>query len=313
MNVERQHVATVNPIIERFSWSAIIAGVFMTLAIFISLMLLGLSLGLAVMDFENGISLTATSWFTGIWTVLSFLIALAAATFSTARLTGQPSRISGVLNGLTVWAVVSVFMFYAVTKSTGQVVASTSGAVTSQLKGMTESATGGMLNQSNLEDINLQGIEDIYKDIDAPELKSDLEAELKKLKADASQIAKDMLINPSNTKSSIEKLKSSAKESVANIRKEYDEEKIAGIIAKNSELSKAEAEKAAREWEMKLDGMAEEMDKVFEKIETEVVDVADSAKNSVATTSFLMFLFLCLGFVVTIFASSAASRKYHNY
>ncbi len=298
--------------VDRFSWSAILAGVFITLGIFLSLLTLGLSLGLAVMSFENGVSLTASTWFSSIWIVLSFLVALAVATYSTARLSSRGSYISGVLNGLTVWAVTSVFIFYAVTKSSGQIIASSGQAVTEQIKDMAEPVMSNLGNGS-LEDLNLEYFEEAYKDIDAPELKISIKKEIMKLKRDAKKVAKEILKNPNTTQSSLTRLKTSAKESLADIQNEYDKEKIAAIIARNSELTQPEVERAATQWEIKLKNLAQELDQFFTRVEKEAVETANAAKNSVAATSFLLFLFLCLGFFVSLYSSSKASKKTKYY
>lgn len=312
MNDERQHITPRTydyPVVERFSWSAILAGVFITLGIFISFLTLGLSLGLAVMDFEDGISLTATTWFSSIWIVLSFLSALAVATYCTARLSSRGSYISGVLNGLTVWAVASVFLFYGATKSSAKIIASTGQMVTEQLKGVTEPLTSNLLGSSPLEDVNLDYFKEVYKDVEAPELKRSVQFELRKLTREAQSTARKILKNPNQAKSSLSQLKATAQGSYASIRDEYGKERIAEIIARNSDLSQSEVAKAAGQWETKLNNVGAELESFFSKVESEVVDAADSAKNSVATTSFLMFLFLGLGFIVSFFSSSIAAKR----
>jgi len=296
-----------NTVLERFSWSAILAGVFITLGIFLSLLTLGLSLGLAVMSFEGGISLTASTWFSSIWLVLSFLSALAFATYCTARLSSRGSYISGVLNGLTVWAVTSVFIFYAATKGSAQIIASSGHVVAEQLKDIAGPVMSN-LGTGSLEDINLEYFEEAYKDINAPELKLSIKKEMKTLKREAQKAVREILKSPNTAQTSLTTLKSSANESFSRLRTKYDKEKIAGIIARNSELSQEEVERAATEWEIKLNNLAEELEEFFTKVEKEAIEAANAAKNSVATTSFLMFLFLCLGFFVSLYSSSRASK-----
>lgn len=310
--IERTTVISSGPLNSstgRFSWSAIFAGVFMALAIFLTLMMLGLSLGLAVMDFENGVSLTASGWFSGLWTVLSFLAALALATYSTARLTGYTTLMAGVLNGLTVWAVVSLTLFYMVGRGSGQMISKTSKAVSQPLKGLTESVTAGVIGQGDIPKIRFRALENMYKDLDAPELKKSIEQELESLKEKAQDVAKNTLINPDSAKSNLNQLKESAQESVSHIRDEYDRDKIASIIARNSKLTEEEAQRAAAEWEIKLDNMDREMDKLFTQLEKDVIQAADSTKNVVAASSFLMFLFLGLGFIVSIVSSFMATKQ----
>ena len=93
----------------RISWSAIAAGVAVSLAIYTLLMSLGIAVGLSVTD-----DVTSRSFGTGagIWSVLALLIALFAGGWVTTQVTIGESRTEAVLYGVVLWATTSVLLLW---------------------------------------------------------------------------------------------------------------------------------------------------------------------------------------------------------
>lgn len=296
----------------RFTWSAIIGGIVITLAMFMMFMMLGLSLGLAVMDFRDGISLKASGWFSSLWTLLSFVVSLGLGTYSSSLLSGSTTHLSRILNGLTVWAVVSLMMMYGLGKGSTQIVAKTGKAVSNQLENLSESIPADVLGQSQLPNINFDSLKKAYNNIEAPELKKSLEEEINILSQKAQNALKETLVQPDKLKQNINELKLSAKDSVTHLESEYDRDEIAAIISKNTELSEVEAQKAAEEWQMTLQKLSHEMEDVINKAEVEVIEMANSTKNAAAFSSFFMFMVLVLGFLASLVSSNLAVKHTHR-
>ncbi len=84
----------------RISWGAVIAGVVVALATAMLLGLIGVALGV------SGIqpSAAATGIGTGLWAVISTVVAMALGGYIAARLCGTYSHLDSELHGLTVWA-----------------------------------------------------------------------------------------------------------------------------------------------------------------------------------------------------------------
>lgn len=91
------------------SWGAVIAGLFMTLALGWLLQLLGAAIGVSVADWTNSATLGGTLGISvTLWVVISWLFSFFIGSLVTARLAGRIDDVSGMLHGLTLWAVSTV-------------------------------------------------------------------------------------------------------------------------------------------------------------------------------------------------------------
>lgn len=103
--------------LRRLSWGAIFAGLFVALAVFITLQMLGAGIGLSSISLTGGETTSASSLGIGaaIWSFIIGLIALFIGGWVAGRLAVQPNRTERVLHGLTVWGLFYVVMFWVVT------------------------------------------------------------------------------------------------------------------------------------------------------------------------------------------------------
>jgi hypothetical protein len=113
--VPPSHFST-DPVVERLginaslrptvSWQAVFAGAVIALAIELLLAVLGLAVGLTVVNpgqgggGANGLGLAAA-----IWWIVSCIISLFIGSYAGARLANVPSRYDGLLQGLVIWGV----------------------------------------------------------------------------------------------------------------------------------------------------------------------------------------------------------------
>jgi hypothetical protein len=93
------------PAFPRISWGAIFGGAVAALAIWLLLYTLGLALGLSTVDPENPGSVRSSGLFTGIWSVLTPLIALFVGGWVASQAAGVLDRKSGSIHGLVMWGV----------------------------------------------------------------------------------------------------------------------------------------------------------------------------------------------------------------
>jgi hypothetical protein len=105
----------------RISWGAIFAGIFVTLAIFITLQMLGAGIGLTTIDPASGDTPSAATLGIGaaIWWLVIGLISLFIGGWVAGRLGWLPNKIDRLLHGLTVWAGFYALMFLLVTTALG--------------------------------------------------------------------------------------------------------------------------------------------------------------------------------------------------
>jgi hypothetical protein len=111
-------------LLHKVSWGAVVAGVFLALAVQFLINLLGVGIGAAVLDAttNDNPSASAFSITGGIWFVLSGIIASFAGGYLASRLSGRSSRSTGSYHGLTMWAVTTVVILYLLTTSIGALI-----------------------------------------------------------------------------------------------------------------------------------------------------------------------------------------------
>lgn len=113
-------------------WSAIVAGGFVTAALWSVLHLLGIGVGLTAIDPDHAGSLDALGVGVGVWSLIAPILALFGGGVVVSRLAPTPNRVNRMLHGALVWAVsalVSLAVIYAVATSVVQGVASAGGTV----------------------------------------------------------------------------------------------------------------------------------------------------------------------------------------
>lgn len=140
--------------INRVSWGAIFAGVVVGLVIHILLTLLGLGIGAATLDPMTGDNPEASTFSiaSGIWYVVSGIIAAFAGGYIAARMSGKTAATTGALHGLTAWAFTTLLVLYFLTTTIGGLVGGAFSGVSSALGGVSQtvaSAAGPMLEDAN--------------------------------------------------------------------------------------------------------------------------------------------------------------------
>jgi len=101
----------------RPSWGAIFAGAFVTLAVFLTLQILGAGIGASALDLTGTRTTSARSMGigAGIWWFITGLIALFIGGWVAGRLGWRANKTDRALHGLAVWSVFYVAMFLLAT------------------------------------------------------------------------------------------------------------------------------------------------------------------------------------------------------
>jgi hypothetical protein len=105
--------------VKRISWGAIFAGTIVALVVQIMLSLLGVGIGLGVINPASAADLTGLGIGAAIWLVVSTLIALFIGGFVAGRLAGMPIRGDGILHGVVVWGLGTLVSLYLATSAVG--------------------------------------------------------------------------------------------------------------------------------------------------------------------------------------------------
>ncbi len=141
----------------RVSWGAIFAGTVVGVGVLLMLSLAGLALGLSSADFgpgQNGMKGIGTG--TGIWLVVSQLIALAIGGYVAGRLAAIPKTTSTAFHGAAVWGLATLLMAYMASNAIGSVVSTASSAIGSVASGVASVAPAAVPSQGTQNDIASQ-------------------------------------------------------------------------------------------------------------------------------------------------------------
>lgn len=105
----------------RIAWSAIFAGVVLVFAVELLLNSLGAGIGLGMIQPASGDTPNPGSFGTGtgIWVVLSTILAFLFSGYIASRLAGAPSHFDGLLHGLVVWGVTLLLALYLLGSAVG--------------------------------------------------------------------------------------------------------------------------------------------------------------------------------------------------
>lgn len=137
-------------------WGAVIAGALVAIAVWMALQMLGLGVGLASIDTDEGGSLRGVGIGTGVWSVIAPLIALFIGGWAAARAGGVFDRTVGAIHGGTVWALTTILGLVMMTWTIGAVVGATAraGAQLGQVASSVDLSTLGIDTQDVLVPIN---------------------------------------------------------------------------------------------------------------------------------------------------------------
>lgn len=130
----------------RVSWGAIFGGTFVALGVWAMLYALGLAIGLTSINPNE--SIRGEALFTGIWSVLSPLVALFIGGWVAARLSGLLDGTASVMHGAVLWGLTTFIGLVGLGSLAGTV---TTGAVTvgsNAVSGVANAVGGGGVQQT---------------------------------------------------------------------------------------------------------------------------------------------------------------------
>lgn len=112
-------------------WSPVLAGSVLAIGLWILLQTLGMGLGLAAVDTDDAGSLKGVGIGTGIWSIIAPLIAMFAGAFVVGRLSGTRDARVGAMHGGVMWALataVGLWMMLSIVSAMASGVARVGGA-----------------------------------------------------------------------------------------------------------------------------------------------------------------------------------------
>ncbi|HEX4892633.1 MAG TPA: PhnA-like protein [Hyphomicrobiaceae bacterium] len=114
-------------LIHRVTWSAVFAGVALSLVTQLLLNMLGMGIGVGVFDPQGGLAnqLSNISMGAAIWWAVSGIIAAAMGGYAAGRLCGQPEPTTAAWHGLTSWAFATIAVTWLFASTVSMIVGGT--------------------------------------------------------------------------------------------------------------------------------------------------------------------------------------------
>jgi ElaB/YqjD/DUF883 family membrane-anchored ribosome-binding protein len=314
------HSTNTAPLLQRISWSAIIAGAVLAMVVSLILNLLGTAVGSASIDpLEEGNPLSGMGTGAGIWLVVSGVISL----FIGGWVAGRLSQREGALHGVLVWATVSLVTVYLVSSAVTGVVRggmslagsgiSAVGSGIAQVAPSVGNTVQDQLRQQGIEfDLNdvQSEIETAMRQTGKPELDpANVEREAQEAGNDAQQTAQRSAENPQQADNQLGDLLNRVKEKGDEAWNAADREAMVNLIKARTGKSDAEANQIvdqAQESYRKAYAQYEELKATAEQKAREAADVA--AKR-VSQASWILLAMLVLSGIVAGVAGMLGRRS----
>ena len=327
---------------KRVSWGSVFGGVVTVLAVSILLSVLGSSIGLFMFDpfADNPVSGIGTT--VGIGTAVALIVNMIAGGFVAGKLAG----VDGLIHGFLVWGttlIVGAFFGVLLTVGAARLTMNALGAASSVAGGVI-SGTGSIVGSgvSALSDQAKElfgGIDfkvdlkdgEIPKDIRAvlakskvKELQPDyLQKQLENVKTDLGKSVKKAIASPEDTDEIFKNFLTRLKEQTNNWAKSIDRNDLAKALANNTNMSKAEADKAIKQYTEIMRKASTEADKQIRNLEQSLekatqewqevkqntLEAADKAADAAARSALISFFALLIGAVLCCLAGAYGSRK----
>lgn len=286
------HGPSDDPVVEstgfRFGWAAALGGIFMAVAFQVVLSLLGIAIGFSWWSPE-GVGTVGMA--AGIWTILSWVVALFAGALIAGRLAGILTVGDGALHGLVIWAGSTLLAVYMIMGGVGflagtafdllgrAVGATTSAAVT----GLTEVATSGASQAGELDLGALQDdVQRVLRQTGEPAVQPDtLEA--------VGERAGERL-----TEGDTERAAREIAGAVERAAGQLDRSDLVDVIAAETGLSRTEAENVAVEVERLTAQATQTVQTGMDTLGSRAERTAGEAANQVGSAAWWALLALAL-------------------
>lgn len=330
----------------RVSWGSVFGGVMTVLAISILLSVLGTSIGLYMLDplAEHPASGIGTT--VGIWSAVALIISMIAGGFVAGKLAG----VDGMIHGFLVWATTLIFAAIvgvmltigaakltinalgAVSSVAGNIISGAGSIVGNGISSLSDQAKehfgdidfntdiqGGDIPQNIRKALAQSGVKELQPNY--------LQNQLKQVKSDLGKSVKKVIANPEDADNIINNFMDRLKKRTDKITQNIDRNDLAKAIANNTNLSKAEADKAidqyidminkttaeAKQQINNLEQSLKEAAQEWKEIKHEALIAADEATDAAAKSALISFFAILAGAILCSIAGSYGGKKTQDH
>ncbi|MFW0718579.1 hypothetical protein [Pedobacter sp. N23S346] len=308
--------------ISRLSWSAIIAGVFIAIAVQLLLSFLGLGIGFGSID-----PVEETKPFSGlgtgalIWWIVTMLISVFTGGWVAGWFSNHVQKTDLILHGLLTWCLLTFLNLYLITSSVGKVVGGVGSVITkgfsaagAGIKSVAPEA-GNMIEDQLGIDKNTFGkmkeeAELLLKQTEKKELQPGaLKAKANAAEGQGESTGKDILENPQLAQQKLDALVNklfSANDSTFNA---VDQEALVNIVQNRTGKSEAESKQIVENWVNTLNSAKEKIKTVKAEAEQKARKIGDEMASALSKFAIFSFIGMILGAVAAAIGATIASSK----
>lgn len=240
-------------------WSAVFAGAILGIGLWILLQTLGVGIGLASVDVDEGGNLRGIGIGTGIWSLIAPLIATFLGAYLAGRLAGTFSRKVGAMHGSVVWALSTLVGLWAMVS-----VVSTMAHGAMRVGGAAVSAGASVVSGAASAGAGAEPMQALG--IDANDLLGPINERLQREGKP-----------PITAQQLNQTIKSIAQRGVR--EGSLDREMVVNEVAKNTNLSRAEAEDVANDLMARFESAQERAGTAVDRVQERAGDAARLAAD----------------------------------
>ncbi|MFW6331527.1 MAG: hypothetical protein ACOC3J_07365 [Gemmatimonadota bacterium] len=287
------HGPSHDPVVEqtgfRFGWAAALAGIVIAVALQAVLALLGIAIGFTWWSPDSAGSLSMAA---GVWTLISWILALFLGAMVAGRLAGILTRGDGALHGLVIWAG-SVFIAGFMLLSGAGFLAGTafdllsravSATASAAVSGVTQLASQGVSQLGSADYGALESdIERLLRETEAPGLQPDTLAAL-------GEEAGERVTGEESS----ERVAREITEQIERTAGRVDREAVLNVLVAETGLSRSEAENVASRVERLGRQAGQAVETGLDTLQIQARETADSLGDNVGSAAWWVLLSLLL-------------------
>ncbi len=308
--------------INRLSWGAIIAGVFIAIAVQLLLSFLGLGIGFgSINPLDEAKPFSGLGMGALVWWIVSMLISVFSGGWVAGWFSNHIQKTDLVLHGLLTWCLLTFLNMYLITSSVGKIIGGAGTVITKGfslagegIKAVAPEA-GDMIKDQLGVDENTFGkmkkeAELLLKQTEKKELQpGNLDKKIDQASGQGKSTGKEILENPQEAQQRIDALISKLFSQNDSTFEAADKEALVNVVKNRTGKSEAESEQIVDNWITTIKTAKEKVKEVKVQAEAKAREVGDEMASALSKFALFSFFGMILGALSAGFGAIIASKK----
>jgi DNA-binding NarL/FixJ family response regulator len=310
--------------LQHVSWGAIFAGLVIAIAVQFLLGLLGLGLGLTILDPSDPMGgISGWGIATGIYIVVVQIVSLFVGGYVAARLAPAHTDQTSMFHGLSIWALATIIMVWLGGNTVGLAVSGLTSAVSAVGSGTAQAVEAVIPEDISMPDISYQALPEEIKQklrqsgITPENFQQELRSafnqvvsrqERQQLVQRLRQTIAGILQNPTRAPEEIEQAIDDVF-SQGGILSEEDLTQLKNTLQRQLNLTEQETQKIINQIEQAIDEARTAVKEGVETARQQAVDAAEAASDAIASIALWLFVANLLALIAAVAGGRAGEVK----